>query len=104
MSVYWLHHPIQAFESIDLLGIAQLGCIGEIRTNGELRGGVDAPSVTHGLSCRNVRTKRTKRTKSPDAVESLSVKGVMGGVGLFFEETQGLVGLSRPGAACSNHL
>jgi hypothetical protein len=39
-----------------------------------------------------------------DAVESLSVKGVMGGVGLFFEETQGLVGLSRPGAACSNHL
>ena len=36
-----------------------------------------------------------------DAVESLSVKGVMGGVGLFFEETQGLVGLSRPGAACS---
>ena len=25
-----------------------------------------------------------------DAVESLSVKGVMGGVGLFFEETQGL--------------
>jgi hypothetical protein len=84
-----LHHPIQAFESIDLLGIAQLGCIGEIRTNGELRGGVNAPSVTHSLSCRNVRTKRTKRTKSPDAVESLSVKGVMGGVGLFFEETQG---------------
>ena len=44
-----LHHAIQAFESIDLLGIAQLGCIGEIRTNGELRGGVNAPSVTHGL-------------------------------------------------------
>jgi hypothetical protein len=32
--------------------------------------------------CKNVRIKRTMRTKSRDGVESLCVKGVMGG--LFF--------------------
>jgi hypothetical protein len=29
------HHAIQASESIDLLGVAQLGRIGEIRTDGD---------------------------------------------------------------------
>ena len=42
-------------------------------------------------SCRNVRIKRTKRTKSPGCGGvSLRKRGVMGGIGFFFEETQGL--------------
>jgi hypothetical protein len=39
--------------------------------------------------CRNARTKRTMRTKPQHAVESLSVKSAVGGLGLFFGETQG---------------
>jgi hypothetical protein len=39
-----------------------------------------------------------------DAVESLSVNGVMGGVGLFFEETQGLGRPISSGCSLFNYL
>jgi hypothetical protein len=39
-----------------------------------------------------------------DAVESLSVKGVMGKVSLFFEETQGLGRPILSGGSLFNHL
>jgi hypothetical protein len=39
-----------------------------------------------------------------DAVESLSVKGVMGGVGLFFEETQGFGRPISSGCSLFNYL
>ena len=59
---------------------------------------------TRSGSCRNVRRKRSKRTKSWDVVESLSVKSAMGGVGFFFEETQGLGRLILSGGRVFNHL
>jgi hypothetical protein len=39
-----------------------------------------------------------------DTMESLSVKGAMGGVGLFFEETQGLGRPIASGCSLFNHF